>query len=268
MSDAFLASPMALMAISAPLFITSPPAKIPGIFVANVDSSAAIVPFLVFSMASKPSRLDCCPIAPITRSTSSISNSPSIGTGLLLPLASSSPSSIFCNLILATLPSSAIISSGATRNLKSTPSSLASRISISSAGISASVLLYNKYTFLAPSLTAVLQASIAVFPPPTTATLSPIFIGILRAAFLKKSIPPITPGRSSPFTLKEEDFHAPTEIYTASKFFLTYSKSKSLPTLMLFIIFAPIFSMIATSSSITAPGRRYSGIPYLSIPPI
>ena len=143
MTSALLcASPMADTAMSAPLFVASPMAKTPSIFVLKVASSALIVPLEVSSSPSKPERSDFCPIAIITLSSSIFSNSPSTGTGFLLPLSSGSPSSMTCSLMPQTLPLSPRISSGLVRNLKVTPSSSASSISRLSAGISSRVRRY------------------------------------------------------------------------------------------------------------------------------
>ena len=62
--------------------------------------------------------------------------------------------------------------------MKLIPSSFACSNSSSLAGASSSDLLYTTYTS-DPSLLAVLAASIATFPAPTTTTFLPSFIGVL-----------------------------------------------------------------------------------------
>ncbi len=76
----------------------------------------------------------------------------------------------------------------------------------------------------------VLATSMAVLPPPTTITFSPIFTGLFSATFIKKSIPPNTPGVFSPSHLIGELFHAPMPRNTASYLFCKYSKEMSSPT--------------------------------------
>ena len=137
---ALLASPIAAIAISAPLLVASPTANTPSKFVAKVASSAAIVPLLVRVNSSSPSGFRICPIAEITTSTISVSVFPSTGTGDLLPLASGAPSSITCK-VSSKPPSTFLISIGFTSSLNSTPSPSASSISICSAGIWSFVLL-------------------------------------------------------------------------------------------------------------------------------
>ena len=132
---ALFASPIAAIAMSAPLFVASPIANTPSTLVLNVLSSAAIVPLLVSSMSSNPFGFTICPIALITQSTTRVSVTPSFGIGDLLPLASGSPSSITCSVISSWPFSSFLISIGFTSSLNTTPSSSASTISISSAGI-------------------------------------------------------------------------------------------------------------------------------------
>ena len=167
------------------------------------------------SSFSKPPRSTCWPIAAMTVSTAIISSSP-VGSGRLRPEASASPNCIFCILMAATRPSSSIISSGARRNLKIIPSSSASTISLSSAGISARLRRYSTITSAAPSLIAVRAASMAVLPPPIIAILSPINTGSREATARKNSIPPTTPLVSSPAQPIFEDTQAPIPRKTAS----------------------------------------------------
>ncbi len=114
--------------------------------------------------------------------------------GLLLPLSSGSPSSIFMTSMPVTffLPT---IFTGETKNWVLTPSASASSISQSKAGISCRGLLY-KMVALLPRRRAERAESIAIFPPPMITTLSPKYLGLLsRDLFsgfltsLKNSIP-------------------------------------------------------------------------------
>ena len=80
-------------------------------------------------------------------------------------------------------------------------------------------------------------------------------------------MPPSTPGRSSPVQPVPVDSHAPMPSRTASYFSRRVSNVISIPTRVLGTIFTPMRAMVSISSSSTALGRRYSGIPYRSIPP-
>ena len=114
----------------------------------------------------------------ITASKSITYSEPGTSTGLLLPEASGSLSSILTHFIPFTQPfSSAIISVGFVRRSKMIPSSFAWCTSSALAGSSASLLLYTICTS-APSLNAVLAASMATLPPPTIATLLNLAIGV------------------------------------------------------------------------------------------
>ena len=76
---------------------TSPPANTPFLSVASVSSSISIVPqreILIPSFSAKKPVSGCSLIAGISVSNSIVNSEPSIGTGLLLPLLSISPSSI------------------------------------------------------------------------------------------------------------------------------------------------------------------------------
>ncbi len=138
----FLASAIASIAIEILSLPQSPPANTPGMLVINVSGSYAIAFFLVLSRPSNIPASTACPIARIIVSISRYSNLPSTGTGLLLPDASGSPSSITCSLTCLTWPfSSVITSAGFVRFLNITPSSSASTISTISAGISSLVPL-------------------------------------------------------------------------------------------------------------------------------
>ena len=69
------------------------------------------------------------------------------------------------------------------------PSSIASSISQSEAFILEKGLLTVTFTSLAPSLTADLQQSIAVLPPPMTKTFLPISFVCSNAILVSQSIP-------------------------------------------------------------------------------
>ena len=140
-SETFLASAMASTAMEILSFPQSPPANTPGMEVMNVSLSYAIAPFLVLSQSNTDAST-AWPIARITVSRGIVSVLPSIGTGLLLPDSSGSPSSMHWRTTSFTWPfSSLTISRGFVRFLKITPSSSASSISTMSAGISSLVLL-------------------------------------------------------------------------------------------------------------------------------
>ncbi len=79
-------------------------------------------------------------MAAIIVSASKVSNSP-VGTGLCLPEASFSPRTIFSHFSAVTFSPSLSTKTGALKNENITPSSFASLISISSAGICSSLLL-------------------------------------------------------------------------------------------------------------------------------
>ena len=112
---------------------------------------------------------------------------PSIYFSSDLPLSSETdPTSMICNPV--TFSSFEITLTGAARNLNFTPSSSAATISSWMAGISFLVLLYTMVTS-APSLLAVLAASIATLPPPITITLFPRSSLSPRPALFKKETP-------------------------------------------------------------------------------
>ena len=95
---------------------------------------------------------------------------------------------------------------GAASSKNSTPSPTAMASSSSSAGMYFLVRLYTIVTFSTPqTLFAALAASMAVFPPPMTATFFPMFIFSPDLSLFKKSItfnvfPPMSsfPGFTAP----------------------------------------------------------------------
>ena len=122
--------------------MTSPPTKTSGWAVWKVVLSAMATPprpVSTLEPSSRPPHSTLWPMAEMTVSALSVSNSPSTGTGLRLPLASGSPSCMTWSLSASALPSLPSICTGAARNLNFTPSALASATSSASAGISASV---------------------------------------------------------------------------------------------------------------------------------
>src|SRR5699024_6843678 len=165
-------APIAKITVAAPV-TASPPANTPSLEVCPF-SSATIHCHLFISnplVVEGISGFGDVPNAIITVSTSNSNSEPSIVTGLLLPDSSASPSSILIHLIPLTQPSSfPHISAALVNSSKFIPSALACSTSSALAGISSSDLLYTVHTS-APNLKAVLAASIATFPPPTTATL-------------------------------------------------------------------------------------------------
>ena len=101
----------------------------------------------------------------------------------------------------------------------------------------------------------------AVLPPPTIATRSPMsgFSPVTTAR--RKSMPPHTPLRSSPLTRIAVDFHAPFATITASNHERNFAKSASRPILKLLMKLTPSASMASVSALRIALGRRYSGMP-------
>ena len=88
-----------------------------------------------------------------------------VGTGFRRPFSSGSPSFI---LSQTSLPS--FCSTGATSSRNSTPSAMAISSSSASAGIYFLVRRYTRVEDFAPARRAARAASMAVLPPPTTAT--------------------------------------------------------------------------------------------------
>jgi len=119
------------------------------------------------------------PTLTITRSTSTHSVAPGMTTGLRRPEASGSPSSIFWRCMRRTRPrSSPSYSMGLFKVRNSIPSSFACFTSSKRAGISSSDRRYTIMARSAPRRLAVRTESIAVLPPPITATLRPMGTGV------------------------------------------------------------------------------------------
>ena len=123
-----------------------------------------------------------------------------VGTGLLLLLASGSPSCIVSQISCVTFPSTPITSLGEANQIILQPSSFAMFNSCSVQGISSCVRLYTRVTSFAPKRLACVAASMAVIPIPITATLSPtarpekLFV---LSSYIKE-IASTTPVKSSP----------------------------------------------------------------------
>ena len=118
------------------------------------------------------------PMDTMTISVFKICSDPSIGTGLFLPLSSGSPSFIFIHLTAVNWLFSPINSTGFFKNRNSIPSSSASFISMSAAGICSLSLRYAITTCFAFKRNAVRAESIATFPPPHTITVLPVKSGL------------------------------------------------------------------------------------------
>ena len=169
----------------------------------------------------------------ITVSTSRTNSEPSTGTGRRLPFSSGSPSSIFMHFMPVTKPFFSFrgllsslkprISMGFERRRKSIPSSSACSTSSFRAGSSSIERRYTIYTFSAPRRNAVLAASIATFPPPTTATFPPFIIGVsessryafIRLLLVRNSFAEYTPLSDSPGIPIKDGRPAPEPINTA-----------------------------------------------------
>ena len=217
------------------------------------------------------------PTATITWSVSTVRVLPSIGFGLLLPLASGSPSSITCSTALHTAPFlSAMYSIGLCRLRKFIPSSLACLTSSSLAGISASERLYTIVTS-APSLFAVLQESIAVFPPPITSTFLPKFIGVsvfgsaasMRFTRVRYSLDDIMLMAFSPGMFMKLGSPAPLPTKNPlNPSSLSCSMVMVFPMIQSVVNSTPSFLRFSISTSTMWLGSLNSGIPYFSTPPI
>ena len=81
-------------------------------------------------------------------------------------------------------------------------------------------------------------------------------------------MPPHTPFKSLPGQDSFMLVHAPMATTTASWLAFSCSRVTSLPMRALFFISTPRAAIWAISSSTIALGRRYSGMPYRSMPPI
>ncbi len=117
----------------------SPPAKMPGRFVARVRGSTTKAPCAFTANACVASRKElsgACATAAIIVSASITNSEPATGIGRRLPLASGSPSSMRWQRMAATPPSTVSTATGAVRSSSLTPSRSASSTSQSFAGIS------------------------------------------------------------------------------------------------------------------------------------
>ena len=112
-----------------------------------------------------------------------------VGTIFLFP-SSEYWGATFSNLTPFSFPLSSTTNSlGEVFSRIGIPSSIASSISQSEAFISSKGLLTVTFTSSAPNLMAVLQQSIAVFPPPITTTFFPIEDMCSKAILVSQSIP-------------------------------------------------------------------------------
>ena len=217
------------------------------------------------------------PMATITSSASRVSICPSTGTGLRLPDASGSPNSITCSLTCCTLPlSSPRYSMGLCRVRKRTPSSFACSTSSRRAGISSSL---RRYTIVAsaPKRLAVRTESMAVFPPPTTTTCLPFITGVscpasaapIRLTRVRYSLLDITPIRFSPGIFMNRGRPAPEATKIPTKPCSCRSSILSvLPMIVSVRKVTPSRRRPSISTSTILFGKRNSGIPYFSTPPI
>ena len=210
---------MAWMTVWAPR-TASPPAKTLGSSVCSTRSATAMVRHRVRLMPCSslvPSSLGYCPMAAMTWSHSTMNSEPSTGTGRRRPEASGSPSSMRTHSIPHVVPPSSVTTrTGATSSSSLTPSSSASSTSVWWAGISLRERRYRQVTSSAPSRTEVRQASMAVKPPPMTATFLPTGTVPLSSRSPRKSTAVTTPSASSPGTPISLLLKAPTARKTAS----------------------------------------------------
>src|SRR5208337_3311640 len=161
------------------------------------------------------------------------------------------------------------------------PSCFACFTSSARAGISVSLRRYNTYAGSAPSRRADRIASSAVFPPPITATCfprSPIIgssyrgnsYACIRLIRVRNSLAEYTPFRCSPGMFRNTGNPAPVATKTAS--YPSSSNNSSIDTVFPTTTFVsnstPIFRIVSICSRITCFGKRNSGIPYTSTPPI
>ena len=156
----YCASAMPSTTVAGPR-MASPPTKTFSRFVRNSGMPLALtsMPLAVNRSLSIRS-----PTAAITVSQLISVNSP-VGTGLRRPFSSGSPSFMTSHFNLPLT-----CSTGATSSRNRTPSSTASSSSSASAGIYFFVRRYTSVEVLAPARRAARAASMAVLPPPTTAT--------------------------------------------------------------------------------------------------
>ncbi len=123
-------------------------------------------------------------------------------------------------------------------------------------------------TDFAPSRIELLEQSMAVLLSPIMTTRWPASVLIFIPTDVKKSTLPITPLASSPGMPRGGTVHAPIPRKTASKPSSSrLFKSKSFPSFTPILVSIPSFKIPSISQSRISFGIRYSGIPYLSIPP-
>ena len=202
---------------------------------------------------------------------------PFTGTGLRLPLASGSPSSITWSTACLTAPfSSAMYSIGLWSVRNFIPSSFACFTSSSRAGISFSERRYTKVTS-PPRRFAVRHESMAVFPPPTTKTCFPILSGVserglaasMRFTRVRYSFDDIMLRAFSPLMPMKFGNPAPEPTKTPLKpSFSNCSTDIVFPTMQSVWNFTPIAFRFSISTSTMWLGRRNSGMPYFNTPPI
>ncbi len=151
-----------------------------------------------------------------------------------------------------------------------TPSSLACLISSKRAGSSFSVRLYSIETSSKPTLTAVLAASIATFPPPIIAAFLPILRGVaqsplpapMRLTRVRNSFAENTPFKFSPGILIILGSPAPEQINIASNpSSFNCFKVTDLPTITFVLKSTPIDLRFVISLSRIVLGSLNGGIP-------
>ena len=129
----------------------------------------------------------------------------------------------------------------------------------------------------APRRNAVRTESMAVLPPPTTATRLPIMTGVslagleasIRLTRVRYSFDDITPVAFSPGIPIKLGKPAPEATKTPQKPSASNCFTSSvLPTIQSFIKCTPNCFRFSISWSTMALGRRNSGIPYFRTPPI
>ena len=171
------------------------------------------------------------------------------------------------------LPSSSkTTSSGPHAGLNCTPSSFASCISSSEAGImsqSSSDTVFIAVSSLGYcmfcNLSATLATSMATFPPPITMTCLLIFVPLPILFSLRKSRASI---HLSAFLIPVDRlFDVPIPMNTASYLSSRSLNITSLPTLVLNMNSTPSDAMLLTSLSMASLGRRYKGGPMSMVPP-
>ncbi|MBV6519402.1 MAG: hypothetical protein HCAMLNBO_02242 [Candidatus Brocadia fulgida] len=147
------------------------------------------------------------------------------------------------------------------------PSCPAILTSSSPAGISSSVLRYMTETSFAPSRSDERAQSMAVKPPPRTATLSGTVFRSPRLVSFMKVTPCKTPSSSSPGISSICDRWAPVARYTALYSLNKASNASGVSMGLFKRISTPSAFIQFTASSIVSRGSRYGGIPTLSMPP-